>query len=1074
MDLVVGNHSLSAIRTFDGRIDEVRIADSPWTADEIAAQYSNVSGNFATGSVVVSGPGGVLNNDSDAEGSTLSVALVTGPVNAASFSLAADGSFTYVHDGSETTSDSFVYSVTDGTTTTTATASLTIALQNENAPIITGGQSFNLSESAANNDPIGAVVATDADVGTTFSNWTITSGNADGIFAINSATGMLSVLSNANLDFETTTNYTLGITVSDGANTSAVETVAISILPENDNLPVVDPAQTFNVSELAANGTSLGVVTATDNDAGTTFSSWTITSGNADGNFSINGSTGELTILSNANLDFETTTNYTLGISVSDGANTSAIETIAVNVLPENDNTPVIATGQTFNLSELAANGDPIGTLIATDADAGTTFTNWTITSGNADGIFAINSATGALSVLSNANLDFETTTSYTLGFTVSDGVNTSAIESVAISILPENDNAPVVTPSLSFNVSESASIGTSVGIVTATDDDAGTTFSNWQITSGNSDGNFTIDANTGELTILNNANLDFETTANYTLGVTVSDGLNTSSTETVSISVTNANETPTAITLSNLSVSENQAGAIVGNLSTTDPDVSDTHTYSVDDIRFTVSGNQLRLRAGESLDFETEPTVNLNITTTDSASATFVQSFTVNVLDVNDAPTVGITQFVTNISEDADTTLPIVVATFSVTDDALGTNNMSIIGADAGMFQINGNNLELVAGATLDFSTNPRLDLGIAVDDPTIGAGIDDWVAMSINVDKVNVAPVSNSDFYTTEVGSLNVPVGASLLINDVDANGDVLSVILVQGPRHGTLQLNANGTFTYTPNADFTGVDTFAYKSFDGAVDSNVALVSIQVTPLLSPPVSFEPPASTEAETTESSESEDTTTSDSGDAEDIADIVPPVSANTSSQSSSETVAIEQLTDTPSSDTVGVIDGTRDNLVEEVSRGGTASTLRSISASEQSSRSLRALGVDFDTRSTSAYRAAIDSRLSFVSQPSQLWQQLDTFREGNEESYFFEDVLVGSVSGVTSGLTVGYVVWMLRGGVLISSLMAQLPAWKLIDPIVVLAAIDDDLDLQDEESIQSIVDQGIEEPTVENENLKI
>ena len=64
-----------------------------------------------------------------------------------------------------------------------------------------------------------------------------------------------------------------------------------------------------------------------------------------------------------------------------------------------------------------------------------TKFSSWTITSGNTDSIFAITAATGEVTVVDNSSLDFETTTSYTLSLTVSDGTNISAVESVAIAM---------------------------------------------------------------------------------------------------------------------------------------------------------------------------------------------------------------------------------------------------------------------------------------------------------------------------------------------------------------------------------------------------------------------------------------------------------------------------------------------------------------------------------------------------------------------------------------------------------------------------------------------------------------
>src|SRR5207253_3031103 len=69
-------------------------------------------------------------------------------------------------------------------------------------------------------------------------------------------------------------------------------------------------------------------------------------------------------------------------------------------------------------------------------------------------------------------------------------------------------------------------------------------------------------------------------------------------------------------------------------------------------------------------------------------------------------------------------------------------------------------------------------------------------------------------------------------VLGNDSDVDGDSLTAVLVSGPAHGTLTLNANGFFSYTPAADYTGPDSFTYKASDGLVLSNLATVSLNVT--------------------------------------------------------------------------------------------------------------------------------------------------------------------------------------------------------------------------------------------------
>ncbi len=80
---------------------------------------------------------------------------------------------------------------------------------------------------------------------------------------------------------------------------------------------------------------------------------------------------------------------------------------------------------------------------------------------------------------------------------------------------------------------------------------------------------------------------------------------------------------------------------------------------------------------------------------------------------------------------------------------------------------------------------------------------------------------------------------VGSSVLNNDTDVDGDPLTAILVTDVSNGTLVLNADGTFTYTPDPNFSGVDSFTYKANDGTADSNTVTVTLNVTPVNDAPV-------------------------------------------------------------------------------------------------------------------------------------------------------------------------------------------------------------------------------------------
>lgn len=116
----------------------------------------------------------------------------------------------------------------------------------------------------------------------------------------------------------------------------------------------------------------------------------------------------------------------------------------------------------------------------------------------------------------------------------------------------------------------------------------------------------------------------------------------------------------------------------------------------------------------------------------------------------------------------------------------------------------------------------------------------------IKVYVDAGNHAPVASNDAYST-VNNTTLSVAApGLLWNDTDADGNALTASLVTGPAKGSLVLNANGSFTYTPSGSPTGTDSFTYTASDGQATSNAATVTITLT---TPPPSVDTVAITGA---------------------------------------------------------------------------------------------------------------------------------------------------------------------------------------------------------------------------------
>lgn len=102
-----------------------------------------------------------------------------------------------------------------------------------------------------------------------------------------------------------------------------------------------------------------------------------------------------------------------------------------------------------------------------------------------------------------------------------------------------------------------------------------------------------------------------------------------------------------------------------------------------------------------------------------------------------------------------------------------------------------------------------------------------------------INEPPVAVDDAYTTAEDVALTVAAPGVLTNDTDPNGDVITAELVAQPAHGTVTLAANGGFVYTPNANWFGSDSFTYKAKDAELYSNIATVTITVTPVNDAPV-------------------------------------------------------------------------------------------------------------------------------------------------------------------------------------------------------------------------------------------
>ena len=313
------------------------------------------------------------------------------------------------------------------------------------APVFTDGTSTtrSVAENTGSGVNIGsAISATDADSGDTL---TYTLGGTDAAsFSIVSTSGQLQT--SAALDYENKNSYTVTVSVSDGKGGSDSISVTINVTDVDETPANTAPvftdgtSTTRSVAENTGSGVNIGsAVSATDADSGDTL---TYTLGGTDAaSFSIISTSGQLR--TSASLDYENKNSYTVIVSVSDGNGGSDSITVTINVTDVNENRdPVFTEGAsaTRSIAENTGSGVDIGSAVsATDADSGDTLT---YTLGGTDASsFAIVSTSGQLQT--NAALDYETKTSYSVTVSVSDSNGGTDSITVTINITNVNE-APV------------------------------------------------------------------------------------------------------------------------------------------------------------------------------------------------------------------------------------------------------------------------------------------------------------------------------------------------------------------------------------------------------------------------------------------------------------------------------------------------------------------------------------------------------------------------------------------------------------------------------------------------------
>ncbi|WP_206736216.1 cadherin domain-containing protein, partial [Bradyrhizobium betae] len=761
---------------------------APSTPVDGNAAANTVSEAAANGDLV-----GITATASDIHGGTVTFALsddaggrfaidaATGVVTVADAALL---------DFETATSHAITVTASDGTLTSSQSFTIAVTDVAPSTPVDGNAAANTVSEAAANGDLVGITAsATDVHGGTvTFA----LSDDAGGRFAIDAATGVVSVANAALLDFETATSHDITVTASDGTLTSS-QSFSIAVTDVAPSTPVDGNAAANTVSEAAANGDLVGITaSASDIHGGTvTFA----LSDDAGGRFAIDAATGVVTVANAALLDFETATSHNITVTAADpsGAFTSQSFSIAVtDVAPTQ---PVDGNAAANTVSEGAANGDLVGiTATASDVHGGTvTFA----LSDDAGGRFAIDAATGVVTVADSSKLDFETATSHDITVTASDGTLTSS-QSFSIAVTDVAPSQPVDGNAAANTVSEAAANGDLVGITASASDIHGGTVT--FALSDDAGGRFAIDAATGVVTVANAALLDFETATSHDITVTASDGTLVSS-QSFTIAVTDvAPSQPVDGNAATNTVSEAAAnGDLVGITASASDVHGGTVTFALSDDaggRFAIDAATGVVTVADSslLDFETATSHDITVTASDG-TLTSSQSFSIAVTDVAPSTPIDGNAAANTVSEAAanGTTVGI---TASASDIHGGTVTFALSDDAGGRFAIDAATgvVTVADAALLDFETSSSHDITVTASDGTLTS------SQSFTIAVTDVAP--------------SQPVDSNAAANTVSegaANGDLVGITASATDVHG-------GTVTFALSDDAGG--RFAIDAATGVV--------------------------------------------------------------------------------------------------------------------------------------------------------------------------------------------------------------------------------------------------------------
>ncbi|MBK9121838.1 MAG: tandem-95 repeat protein [Chloroflexi bacterium] len=789
--------------TADSNVATVTITVNPANDAPVA-----VNDAYATDEdVVLNVPAdGVLTNDSDADGNPLNALLAVGPTNGV-LTLNANGSFTYTPAANFNGSDSFTYRANDGAVDSNV-ATVTITVNPVNDAPVAADNGYNVNEDGVLNIAAPGILANDTDVEGSALTAQLVATTTNGTLSLN-ADGAFTYTPAANFNGSDSFTYR----ASDGTLLSNIATVSITVNPVNDAPVAVNNG--YNVNEDAVISVDAPGILANDTDIDLDPLTAVLATGPTNGVLNLN-SDGSFTYTPNANFNGSDSFTY----SANDGTADSNIATVTITVNPVND--APVAVGDAYTTDEDVALNVPADGVLTNDSDVDGNPLTAVLVTGPASGSLLLN-PDGSFTYTPAAN--FNGSVNFT--YRANDGIANSNIATVTITVNPVND-APVAV-SDAYSTDEDVALNVAaLGVLDNDTDIDGNPLTAIKVTDPSS-GTVTVNAD-GSFIYTPNANFNGSDSFTYR----ANDGTADSNIATVTITVNAVNDAPVAVDDS-YSTDEDvvlniPASGVLGNDS--DTEASPLTAQVVD------APNNGGLTLNTDGSFTYTPNANFNgsdsftYVASDSVADSNVATVTITVNPVNDAP------IAVNDGYSTDEDVALIVPATGV----LGNDTDVDLDLLTAVLVSTTSNGTLLLNSDGSFTYTPDTDyLGVdtftyRANDGTVNSNI---ATVTISIGGVNDAPVAVDDSYSTNEDVVLTVLVPGVLGNDSDVDLDPLTAQVVDTPDHGSLTLNPNGSFTYTPNANYNGPDSFTYVASDGLLTSNVATVAITVNPVNDAPV-------------------------------------------------------------------------------------------------------------------------------------------------------------------------------------------------------------------------------------------